>query len=247
MQELAGEKSHSSVGGGAANEAQPSRAKLLRMDSFAPQVDEQIWVRFPDYRALSVVIRNYEPERNPEAPSATPATWIDGHIQAWHEAFKAFGANPKRTAPSFDALVKRYRKDGLPAIHPLVDCYNALSVSFGAPFGGEDIDRYAGVPRLQFADGTEPFDTSKDGQPVIEHPEPGEVIWRDDQGVTCRRWNWRQCKRTAITESSRNLWFVIDRLPPMRIEDLEAAGAALIQALVAASPRAVGSMQILAP
>jgi DNA/RNA-binding domain of Phe-tRNA-synthetase-like protein len=33
----------------------------------------------------------------------------------------------------------------------------------------------------------------------MEHPEPGEVIWRDDDGVTCRCWNWRQCVRTRIT------------------------------------------------
>ncbi len=217
------------------------------MESFAPQIAPEVWARFPEYRALSVVIRGYEPEHAVEAPSGGPAAWMDAHVSAWHEAFKGFGANPKRTAPSFDALVKRYRKDGLPTIHPLVDCYNALSVHYGAPFGGEDIDCYSGVPRLVLADGTEGFDTSKDGQPVVEHPEAGEVIWRDDVGVTCRRWNWRQCKRTAITESSRNLWFVIDRLPPMRVEDLEAAGAALVGALVAASPRAAASIALLAP
>jgi DNA/RNA-binding domain of Phe-tRNA-synthetase-like protein len=217
------------------------------MREFEPLVDSEIWARYPEYRALSVVIWGYEPERAVEAPIGGPAPWTDGHVQAWHEAFKRFGANPKRTAPSFDALVKRFRKDGLPAIYPLVDCYNALSVQYGAPFGGEDIDRYVGVPRLVFADGTEGFDTSKDGQPVVEHPEAGEVIWRDEAGVTCRRWNWRQCKRTAITESSRNLWFVIDRLPPMRVEDLEAAGAALVAALMAASPGAVASVRLLAP
>jgi DNA/RNA-binding domain of Phe-tRNA-synthetase-like protein len=33
----------------------------------------------------------------------------------------------------------------------------------------------------------------------MDQPEPGEVIWRDDDGVTCRCWNWRQCVRTRIT------------------------------------------------
>ena len=218
------------------------------MNSFEPVVDAAVWSRFPDYRALSVVIQGFRPERPIETPSAAPPAWFDAHAAAWHEAFKAFGSNPKRTAPSFDALVRRYRKDGgLPAIHPLVDCYNALSVQYGAPFGGEDIDKYSGSPRLVVADGSEPFDTSKDGQPVIEHPDAGEVVWRDDAGVTCRRWNWRQCKRTAITEGSSNLWFVIDRLPPMRVEDLQEAGEALAAALAAASPDAVTAIRMIAP
>ena len=57
----------------------------------------------------------------------------------------------------------------------------------------------------------------------VAHPDAGEIIWRDDLGATCRRWNWRQCKRTAITGESTNLWFVIDRLPPMSIDDLQRA------------------------
>ena len=43
----------------------------------------------------------------------------------------------------------------------------------------------------------EPFDTTADGAAVIEHPDPGEVVWCDDAGVTCR-WNWRQAQRTAL-------------------------------------------------
>jgi DNA/RNA-binding domain of Phe-tRNA-synthetase-like protein len=55
------------------------------------------------------------------------------------------------------------------------------------------------------ARGDEPFDTVRDGAAVVEHPEAGEIVWRDDDGVTCRRWNWRQCKRTALHQGSRNL------------------------------------------
>src|SRR5262249_5831087 len=135
----------------------------------------------------------------------------------------------------------------LPVIDPVVDAYNALSLSFGAPFGGEDLDKYAGVPRLTIAEGPEDFDTSRDGQPVVEHPDPGEVIWRDDTGVTCRRWNWRQCKRTAITSSSRTLWFVIDRLAPMPVEELERAGRALANALTRASRAAKSRFELIGP
>ncbi len=43
---------------------------------------------------------------------------------------------------------------------------------------------------------------------------PGEVVWRDDAGVTCRRWNWRQGRRTALTEATRRAFFVFDALAP---------------------------------
>jgi DNA/RNA-binding domain of Phe-tRNA-synthetase-like protein len=82
-----------------------------------------------------------------------------------------------------EALWKRMQKNGsLPAIDPVVDLYNALSIRFGACFGGEDVDRYAGLPRLVLARGDEPFDTVRDGAPVVEPPETGEVVWRDDGG-----------------------------------------------------------------
>ena len=218
-------------------------------EPFLPRVDPEVWVRYPEYRALSVVVRNFAPVHPIAADSApAPAAWADAHIEAWHRAFKAFGSNPKRTAPSVDALLKRFRKDGaLPAVLPVVDCYNALSVAFGAPFGGEDIDCYAGMPRLVVADGTETFATMRDGAPVSDPPDKGEIVWRDDEGVTCRRWNWRQCRRTGITGESRNLWFVIDRLPPMEIAELRRAGEALVQALVQASPASTHSIRLLEP
>src|SRR3954463_4644657 len=61
--------------------------------------------------------------------------------------------------------------------------------------------------------GGEPFDTTAGGEPVNEPPEPGEIVWRDDAGVTCRRWNWRQGRRTQLTDSTTRAFFVFDRLP----------------------------------
>jgi DNA/RNA-binding domain of Phe-tRNA-synthetase-like protein len=225
---------------------------MLSPEPFLPLIDQRIWQRFPDYRALSVVIRGFVPvqpdpvEATPPAPTLPP--WTDSSIEAWHTVFRQFGSNPKRTPPSFDALIRRFRKDGaLPVISPILDRYNALSVQFAAPFGGEDLEHYSGVPRLVIADGSETFDTVQNGLAVSEHPDPGEIIWRDDIGVTCQRWNWRQCKRTAITDRSVDLWFVIDRLPPLSIGDLERAGDLLVGSLQSISPAITSSVTLLAP
>jgi DNA/RNA-binding domain of Phe-tRNA-synthetase-like protein len=62
------------------------------------------------------------------------------------------------------------------------------------------------------------------------------VVWRDDAGVTCRRWNWRQCRRTQITAATTNAFFVLERLAPYPEEMLHAAADALTGHLVAITP-----------
>ena len=219
-------------------------------ETFRPNVDPAIWERYPEYRALSVVVRDFALSLTAPAPAIPPQppVWMTEHLEAWRSAFRAFGANPKKTPCSVEALWKRAEKNGtLPVIDAVVDLYNALSIRFGACFGGEDLDRYVGTPRLVLARGDEPFDTVRDGVPVIEQPAAGEVVWRDDAGVTCRRWNWRQCKRTALTSQSRNLWFIIDRLPPMPVEEMVCAGEALAAGLVQMSPGVTHSIELIVP
>lgn len=59
----------------------------------------------------------------------------------------------------------------------------------------------------------------------------GEIIWSDDIGVTCCRWNWRQCIRTRLNVEARNMWFILESLSPMPIEQLHEAGRMLTDGL----------------
>ncbi len=148
-------------------------------------------------------------------------------IDAWKDAYRAFGAKPQRTRPSVDALTRRMP---LPEINQAVDAYNAISVKHALPIGGEDLDRYSGPARLMRAAGDEP------SEEALGTPEPGEVIWRDDLGVTCRRWNWRQGVRTRLTEETVNAIFLLERLEPMTLEELKEAGEELADLLAELSP-----------
>ena len=150
-------------------------------------------------------------------------------IDAWKDAYRAFGAKPQRTRPSVDALTRRLP---LPEINQVVDAYNAISVKHALPIGGEDLDRYAGPPRLVRATGDEA------SEEALGQPEPGEVIWRDDLGVTCRRWNWRQVARTRLVEETTNAIFLLERLEPMSLEELKEAGEELADLLTQLSPDA---------
>jgi DNA/RNA-binding domain of Phe-tRNA-synthetase-like protein len=84
------------------------------------------------------------------------------------------------------------------------------------------------------------------GEPAVEHPKPGEVIWRDDAGVTCRQWNWRQCTRTRITPATTNAVFIIDGLALLGPSGLRSAGNDLASSLMRLSPRAAIASRLIA-
>ena len=147
------------------------------------------------------------------------------HIAVWRETYKSFGAKPKKYPCSLEALLARTLKgQDLPTINRLVDVYNAISLKHFLPVGGEDWDALTSDLCLKFAAGNEPFLTMREGQEEVTYPGPGEVIWADQAGVTCRRWNWRQGRRTQLTTETRSVYFVLDRLAPYTIEALLAAG-----------------------
>ena len=153
-------------------------------------------------------------------------------------ASKATGAKSascrceKRTPCSADALRKRVLRDGTMAnIDPVVDLYNAVSIRYAIAVGGENAAAYVGTPTLTLADGSELFDTIKEGAPAHEHPDAGEVVWRDDLGVTCRRWNWRQGVRTRLDAHAKEMWFILESLPEMPLDALHAAGEELMSGL----------------
>ncbi len=224
-------------------------ARVIDLD--AAWVGEDVWTLRPDYAACLVTAAGIAGGPSDAASDAAlagaedrartlaAAGPIEAHprLAAWREAFRAFGVRPRSAVSSVESLVRR-AADGLPRIDRLTDHYNAISVAHLVPFGGEDLDRYAGPPRLVRATGTERFDAIEGGAVVDSAPKPGEVVWRDDAGVTCRRWNWRQCARTRLTPQTRNAFYVIDGLGPTAAEDVRAAGTDLIALLRAVSPDA---------
>jgi DNA/RNA-binding domain of Phe-tRNA-synthetase-like protein len=210
----------------------------------AARIDPAVTALRPDYRALLLVAEGLVPgpsdassEALLEAAEQEAPPPDHPHARAWADAFRAFGAKPQRTRPSLTALLRRV-PDGLSRVDRLTDAYNAVSVRHAVPIGGEDLDAYRGPIRLTRAAGDEPFETVAAGEPVVEAPEPGEVVWRDDAGVTCRRWNWRQCTRTRLTATTTRAVFVLDALEPMDDTALAAAGDELSTVLVDGSPQA---------
>lgn len=219
-----------------------------------PVISPEVQALRPDFAALSIVVdgaRNlpsdpFCSEKLHMASTQGAPAWGQEHLESWREAYRAFGAKPQRTPSSAEALRKRVQRDGsLPPINAIVDLYNAISLQFSLPVGGEDAAAYVGTPRLVIASGDEPFDTTQNGAPATEIVEAGEVIWRDDVGATCRRWNWRQGIRTRITEDSTRMWFILERLDPMSMTALAQAGEELLEGLRRLSPALVATTQLI--
>jgi DNA/RNA-binding domain of Phe-tRNA-synthetase-like protein len=212
-------------------------------------VDDAVFALRPDYRVMLLAAdglaagpSDQESEALLQAAEAAAGDALRDrpvaelpHVAAWREAYRAFGAKPQRTRNSLEALLRR-AASGLPRVNRHTDLYNAISVLHQIPLGGEDLTRYSGAPRLVRATGTEPFDTVADGSVVIERPEPGEVVWCDDAGVTCRRWNWRQARRTQLSDDTTTALFILDALEPMADEALHAAAEDLVAHLSRLDP-----------
>ncbi len=215
------------------------------------QIDPAILQRFPQYSLMVIyaynlqnptsqtwsteILRQAEAEQRLVFASQKPAE--HPHIAAWRSVYAEFGLKPSKFLCSAEALLSRVVKGlELPTINTLVDLYNAVSIKHIMPIGGEDWDCLEDNLILRFADGIELFDTFKDGQPVVENPLQGEVIWADGNRVTCRAWNWRQGIRTRLTEKSVNAYFILDHLAPYPLEHLQMAGNQLIEYLKQVAP-----------
>jgi DNA/RNA-binding domain of Phe-tRNA-synthetase-like protein len=141
-------------------------------------------------------------------------------IEAWRRAYSSFGAKPKKYKCSVENLYRMILKGiDLKHINKIVNLYNYISIKHTIPLGGDDIDRVDGGIRLKFADGDEPF-VELNSQDTV-HPKQGEVVYVDEKEILCRRWNWRECDKSKMTEETKKAALVVEGLSPFSKEDVE--------------------------
>ena len=140
-------------------------------------------------------------------------------ILEYFETFKQFGANPKKVKPTHYAMAKRVLEGhNLPDINPVVNIYNAFSLKYLTPFGGEDINKIFGDFKLHFANNNEHWIGIMSDKP--EEVKEGDLIWSDDYDVSTRSLNWRQCERTKITKDSTHGYFIMDGFADVNKENI---------------------------
>lgn len=131
-------------------------------------------------------------------------------VDQWREALRKFKTK-KGARSSIEALLKRVSPGkSFSPINPLVDIYNSVSLKYGIPCGGENVDAMDGDMHLGVAKGGESFRPLGDDEdsPALE----GEVIYFDQTGAICRCMNWREAQRTMLTEDTKNAVMVVEAI-----------------------------------
>jgi lysyl-tRNA synthetase class 2 len=91
-------------------------------------------------------------------------------IHAWREAYRAFGANPRKYTCSVENLYRMILEGiHLRHINKIVDIYNYISLKHMVPVGGDDIDKIDGDIILRFATGEESF--TRLNSDKVDHPK----------------------------------------------------------------------------
>ena len=85
--------------------------------------------------------------------------------------------------------------------------------------GGDDIDHVDGDITLTFAKGDELFKELNSDE--VKSPNEGEVIYVDRNEVLCRRWNWRECDKSKMTQNTKNITLVVEGLPPVNKDEIK--------------------------
>ncbi|WP_282801202.1 B3/B4 domain-containing protein [Secundilactobacillus kimchicus] len=129
-------------------------------------------------------------------------------VASWREVYKAFKTK-KGARSSIESMLKRVSQERqFSPINPIVDLYNCISLTYGVPVGGEDLDKVAGDLRLGIAAGGEDFRPlgADEDEPAL----PGEVIYYDQVGANVRCWNWRETQRTMLVEETKRTALVVE-------------------------------------
>ena len=152
-------------------------------------------------------------------------------LAPYREAFQKLGINPNKFMSSIEAMSARIeKKKGFPAINPVVDLANAISLKYLLPMGAHDIDAASGDIQVRFSRQGDQFTPFGETQP--EFLETGELIYSAGERVKTRRWIWRQSEEGKVTEASRNIFFPIDGFVDNNLERVLAARDELAELLV---------------
>jgi DNA/RNA-binding domain of Phe-tRNA-synthetase-like protein len=131
-------------------------------------------------------------------------------LAAWRGVFRGFGVDPTKYRSAAEALLRRLTKQGeLPSIDTLVDLANLVSIRYALPVAVFDQRAMSGGTSVRLAHGGEHW--SDLGSSRAEHPQPGEVIFVDEEEqVSARRWCWRQSRTSAARGDTSEILVTVE-------------------------------------
>lgn len=203
-------------------------------------VDENFWKIFPTAKIAVLTVKNVKEfvqldeksateikrlldDANKKAKKYLPSDVISENrvIRVWREAYAKFPTK-KGARCSIESLLKRVLHDHpVKTIAPTVDITNAISLKYAFPIGAENMDAFVGDIHVGIMKGGEDFWPIGSDKP--EPPLAGEIAYYDEAGVICRCWNWRDGKRTEVTDETTTEFMAMECIEPERYSQLEEA------------------------
>lgn len=176
-------------------------------------VAEQLRIQ-PERRAsLEQLVREAEAQVA-AALGETPLAEVP-ELRCWREAYKAFGVKKTSYRSSIERLLKRIQQGaGLPRVNSLVDSYNVISVRYRMPVGADDLDTLVQPMGFRYARPGDTFMALGDETETPDPPAPSEVVYADAEKCLCRRWNWYQDARSAISATTTRAVLTVQALEP---------------------------------
>lgn len=203
-------------------------------------VDENFWKIFPTAKIAVLTVKNVKEfvqldeksaaeikqlldDANKKSKKYLPSDVISENpvIRIWREAYAKFPTK-KGARCSIESLLKRVLHDHpVKTIAPTVDITNAISLKYAFPIGAENMDAFVGDIHVGIMKGGEDFWPIGSDKP--EPPLAGEIAYYDEAGVICRCWNWRDGKRTEVTDETTTEFIAMECIEPERYSQLEEA------------------------
>lgn len=188
-------------------------------------IQPRIFDFFPGMKVVAVVAQGVNnQEDRAEVNSRWEATWaaaqqaaVYGNAQShprvrpWRERFRALGIPVKQYPSSIEAILRRALKGGVPfRINPLVDFYNAVSLSHMVPAGGFDLAALHGPLELRLTRQGDRFLALDASEP--EEVPSGEVAYADGSTILTRHFVWRQARTGLIGRETRDIILISEVL-----------------------------------
>jgi len=194
-------------------------------------VEEKIFEFFPNMNIAIAIARGINnTDSNPEITNflketcselvnnfTAPNAQSHPKIQPWREGMKRAGASGKKFPSSIEALARRVLKEEtLPAINPLVDLYNAISIKYIVPAGGYDLEEIEDNLFLRLTTEGELFRELGTTESVSVNA--GEIAYTDDKDILTRHFVWRQSEKSKIDSDSKNILLLSEILEEIGTE-----------------------------
>jgi len=125
-------------------------------------------------------------------------------IEPSRKLYRLLGIDPTKHRPACEALYRRYLKKGVfPAIHPVVDAINLLSVINSLPYGLYDLEKVKGEVRIRTGSRGEGYRGIGREWVNLE----GRLLLEDEKGPFGNPTG--DSDRTKVTSSSEKFFYTI--------------------------------------